>query len=84
MKKKLLIALAWVFANVLAFAQQGPPQQLNGVSSANQPSLSSSLGLHAFPQRTKHRNNGRLMKPPVTVGQSKTPGSIPLLPVLMQ
>ena len=51
MKKKLLIALVWVFTNVLASAQQGPPQQLNGVSAANQMSLSSSLGLHAFPAK---------------------------------
>jgi hypothetical protein len=51
MKKEFLIALLGVFVSAVAFAQQGPPQQLNGVSPANQPSLSSSLGLHAFPAK---------------------------------
>ena len=51
MKKKFLIALLGVSVNVLALGQQGPPQQLTGVPSANQQSLSSSLGLHAFPAK---------------------------------
>jgi hypothetical protein len=51
MKKNFLIALLGVLVNVLALAQQGPPQQLTHVSAANQQSLSSSLGLHAFPAK---------------------------------
>lgn len=51
MKKKFVIALLWVFVNGLALAQQGPPQQPPGVSAANQQSLSTSLGLHAFPAK---------------------------------
>jgi len=51
MKKKVLIALLLVFVNRLALAQQGPPQQLTGASAGNQQSLSSSLGLHAFPAK---------------------------------
>jgi hypothetical protein len=51
MKKKFVIALLGVLINALALAQQGPPQQLTGISAANQPSLSSSLGLHAFPAK---------------------------------
>jgi len=51
MKKKFVIALLAVLINALAFAQQGPPQQLNGVPAANQLSLSNSLGLHAFPAK---------------------------------
>ena len=51
MKKKFVIALLAVLINALALAQQGPPQQLTGLSAANQPSLSSSLGLHAFPAK---------------------------------
>jgi YMGG-like Gly-zipper len=51
MKKNFLIALLGVLVNVLALAQQGPPQQLTDVSAANQQSLSSSLGLHAFPAK---------------------------------
>jgi Glycine zipper len=51
MKKKFLIALLGVLVGAVALAQQGPPQQLNGVSAANQMSLSSSLGLHAFPAK---------------------------------
>src|ERR1700739_3302189 len=50
-KKKFLIALLVLFVSALALAQQGPPQQLTGVSAANQQSLSSSLGLHAFPSK---------------------------------
>jgi hypothetical protein len=50
-KKKFLIALLGLFVSALALAQQGPPQQLTGVSAANQQSLSSSLGLHAFPAK---------------------------------
>jgi hypothetical protein len=53
MKKKFLIALLGVFVSAVAFAQQDPPQQLNGVSAANQMSLSSSLGLHAFPAKNQ-------------------------------
>jgi hypothetical protein len=51
MKKKFLIALLGVLIGAVALAQQGPSQQLNGVSAANQMSLSSSLGLHAFPAK---------------------------------
>lgn len=51
MKKKFVIALLGVFVNAVALAQQGPPQQLPSVSAANQQSLSSSLGLHAFPAK---------------------------------
>jgi hypothetical protein len=84
MKKKFVIALLWVFVNVLALAQQGPPQQLPSVSAANQQSLSSSLVCMPSRQRTRHRNNGKVMKSPVTAGQSRTPVSIPLLLVPMQ
>ena len=51
MNKKFVIALLGVFVNAVALAQQGPPRQLAGVSAANQQSLSSSLGLHAFPAK---------------------------------
>jgi hypothetical protein len=51
MKKKFLVALLGVLVSAVSFAQQGPPQQLNGVSAANQQSISSSLGLHAFPAK---------------------------------
>jgi len=51
MKKKFLIAVLGVFVNALAFAQQGPPHQVTGVPAGNQQSLTSSLGLHAFPAK---------------------------------
>lgn len=48
MKKKLVITLLGAFINALVVAQQGPPQQPVAAPAANQQSLSSSLGLHAF------------------------------------
>ena len=51
MKKKFVIALVGFFVNVMALAQQRPPQQLPSVAAANQQSLSRSLGLHAFPAK---------------------------------
>lgn len=49
MKKQFLIA--FLGASVSVLAQQGSPQQPIGASAANQQSLSSSLGLHAFPAK---------------------------------
>ena len=51
MKRKFLTALLGVFVSALALGQQAPSAQHTGVSAANQQSLSSSLGLHAFPAK---------------------------------
>ena len=77
MKKKFVIALLGIFVNALALGQQGPPQQLTGASAANQQSLSSSLGLQAFPAKNRRPQQQQVMKSLVIAGQSRIPVSIP-------
>lgn len=51
MKNKFIVALMGTFVNALVLAQQPQPQQTPNAAPASQQSLSSSLGLHAFPAK---------------------------------